>query len=124
MRGFSIALLSMFAVMPLLAPAQQMREPRLGDEQGFRSERAERQRSSVARDNGGMSAAVRRVERATGGQVLGVETLRFEGREIHRVKVLTPGGRVMVVVDDPASLRVSPKLPEFSPTRRDDTDSP
>lgn len=73
------------------------------------------------RDAGGMSAAVRRVERATGGQVLGVEVMRFEGREIHRVKVLTPGGRVVVVVDDPASRR-PPRLPEFSPTRRDDTD--
>ncbi|MDO4708338.1 MAG: hypothetical protein Q4B94_00720 [Pseudomonadota bacterium] len=115
MRGLLIPLLSMFALMPLLAPAQQGQE--------LSSERAARQRSSLSRDAGSMSAAVRRVERATGGQVLGVETLRFEGREIHRVKVLTPGGRVMVVVDDPASLRVSPRLPEFSPTHRDDTDS-
>lgn len=72
----------------------------------------------------GMSAAVRRVERATGGQVLNVESLRFEGREIHRVKVLTPQGRVMVVVDDPVNRRGPPQMQEFTPTRRDDTDRP
>lgn len=112
MRGLTISLMSVFALMPLWVSAQH------GREEG--NERDARARPLQPRDAGGMSAAVRRVERATGGQVLGVETLRFEGREIHRVKVLTPGGRVMVVVDDPASLRSSPRLPEFSSRHRDD----
>ncbi|RMH93395.1 hypothetical protein EBB59_05830 [Lysobacter pythonis] len=73
---------------------------------------------------GGISAAVRRVERATGGQVLNVESMRFQGREIHRVKVLAPGGRVMVVVDDPAQRRAPIGPSAFPSTRDDDTGRP
>lgn len=39
--------------------------------------------------------SVRRVERDTGGSVLRAE--RVHGREVNRVKVLTPEGRVRVV---------------------------
>lgn len=69
-------------------------------------------------DGGGMSAAVRRVERATGGQVLNVEALRVDGRIVHRVKVLAPGGRIMVVMDDPAAQQPAWTPPSF-PTRGD-----
>ena len=54
----------------------------------------------------GMAEAVRRAERRTRGQVLNVESMQFQGREVHRVKVLAPGGRVMVVVDDPGEARL------------------
>lgn len=59
----------------------------------------------------GMAEAVRRAERRTRGQVLNVESMQFQGREVHRVKVLAPGGRVMVVVDDPGEgrLRIVPQ---------------
>lgn len=52
-------------------------------------------------NNVDVAAAVRRAERRTGGQVLNVESMAFEGREVHRVKVLGPGGRVMILLDDP-----------------------
>ncbi len=90
------------------------------------SSEARVQRTEVGQPRRGseMSAAVRRAERATGGQVLNVESMRFEGRDIHRVKVLTPGGRVRVVVDDPADRRPPPGLGPLAPTRRDDTGNP
>ena len=44
---------------------------------------------------------VRRVERETGGEVLRAEPMQREGREVYRLKVLTPEGRVRVVQDDP-----------------------
>lgn len=72
----------------------------------------------------GMPDAVRRVERQTGGQVLNVESLRFEGREIHRVKVLEPGGRIRVVVDDPARRGPPAERPAFRSTRGDDGGKP
>ena len=69
----------------------------------------------------GMPDAVRRVERETGGQVLNVESMRFQGREIHRVKVLEPGGRIRVVVDDPDRGAAGPA---FRSTRDDDKGKP
>ena len=69
----------------------------------------------------GMPAAVRRVERETGGQVLNVESMRFQGREIHRVKVLEPGGRIRIVVDDPGRGAAGPA---FRSTRDDDKGKP
>ena len=45
--------------------------------------------------------AVRRVELDTGGKVLQVKMIQRGDREIYRMKVLTPDGRVKVVQDDP-----------------------
>lgn len=72
----------------------------------------------------GMPDAVRRVERQTGGQVLNVESLRFQGREIHRVKVLEPGGRIRIVVDDPRKRGDDAPEPPFRSTRGDDGRKP
>ncbi len=44
-----------------------------------------------------LDEAVRRVERETGGRILSAETIRAGEREIHRIKVLTPDGRVRVI---------------------------
>ncbi len=72
----------------------------------------------------GMPDAVRRVERQTGGQVLNVESMRFQGREIHRVKVLEPGGRIRIIVDDPGRRGSEPAGPAFRSTRDDDKGKP
>ncbi|SIP86874.1 PepSY domain-containing protein [Solilutibacter tolerans] len=72
----------------------------------------------------GMPDAVRRVERQTGGQVLNVESMRFQGREIHRVKVLEPGGRIRIIVDDPGRGRPGQAEPAFRSTRDDDKGKP
>jgi hypothetical protein len=47
-------------------------------------------------DNGATSLdqAVSRARRQTKGQVLSAETIRVDGRKIHRIKVLTTNGRV------------------------------
>lgn len=72
----------------------------------------------------GMPDAVRRVERQTGGQVLNVESMRFQGREIHRVKVLEPGGRIRIIVDDPGRQGSGQAEPAFRSTRDDDKGKP
>lgn len=45
--------------------------------------------------------SVNRVERETGGKVLQVRPIRRGDREIYRMKVLTPDGRVKIMQDDP-----------------------
>ena len=53
-------------------------------------------------DHSALSAAVRRVERRTGGQVLSAERVPYDGRDINRIKVVDASGRVRVYVDDAA----------------------
>lgn len=48
-----------------------------------------------------LAEAVRRVERATGGQILSAERVPFDGRDMNRIKVLDATGRVRVITDDP-----------------------
>lgn len=55
--------------------------------------------SAVEEDN--LPAAVNRVERETGGRVLSAERRQQSGREINRIKVYTPEGRMRVMWDDP-----------------------
>jgi hypothetical protein len=57
-----------------------------------------------AREKGNRSTlpeSVRRVERETGGEVLRAEPMQRDGREVHRLKVMTADGRVRVVQEDP-----------------------
>lgn len=61
-----------------------------------------------ARDNGSsLSDAVRRVQRSTGGQILGAERVPFDGRDINRVKYMDGRGRVRYM-DDPQPGRATP----------------
>lgn len=57
------------------------------------------------RQRDSLSESVRRVQRDTRGQVLGAERVPFDGREMHRVKVLDDRGRVRVYMDDPGNDR-------------------
>ena len=52
-----------------------------------------------------LSDSIRRAERDTRGQVLGAERVPFDGREMHRVKVLDDQGRVLVYMEDPRDRR-------------------
>lgn len=45
--------------------------------------------------------AVNRIERETGGRVLSAERRTRGGREVSRIKVYTPDGRVRIMWDDP-----------------------
>ena len=49
--------------------------------------------------------SVLRAERQTGGEVLRAESMQRDGREVYRLKVLTPDGRVRIMRDDPHERR-------------------
>lgn len=65
------------------------------------------------RSNEGLSDSIRRVERTTRGQVLSVERMMSDGRDVNRIKVVDQQGRVRVYMDDP-------QAPSAPRTRRDD----
>ena len=73
-----------------------------------------------------LSDAVRRVERDTRGEVLSAERVQYDGRDMHRVKVVDDQGRVRVFMQDPergdarrdTRPRQEPRPPR--PTRGDD----
>lgn len=69
----------------------------------------------AARSDGGrsLSEAIRRVQRSTGGQILGAERVPFDGRSINRVKYLDDRGRVRYM-DDPTPERPAPRAPRPS----------
>jgi uncharacterized membrane protein YkoI len=58
----------------------------------------------VAQHNGQtgvtLNEAVQQVQRETGGRVLSADTIKQNGRMVHRIKVLTPSGQVRVVMID------------------------
>lgn len=66
----------------------------------------------AARGDGGrsLSEAIRRVQRSTGGQILGAERVPFDGRNINRVKYLDDRGRVRYM-DDPSPEQAPPRAP-------------
>lgn len=57
----------------------------------------EDRREERSRDDRSLSDSVRQVERNTGGRVVGAERIRASSRDIDRVKVVTPEGRVKVI---------------------------
>jgi type IV secretory pathway protease TraF len=66
-----------------------------------------------------LADAVRRVERATRGEVLSAERVPFDGRDVSRVKVVDASGRVRIYMDDPQARREPPP----NRTRRNDGNS-
>lgn len=103
------------ALGSVLAPLQ-----RGGNDRADRIQHADRRhdRSSEQR---ALSAAVRRVESQTGGQVLSAERIPFDGREVSRIKVVDASGRVRIYMDDPSAPRARDEaLQERSRTRDDD----
>jgi|GEM_PF-1699012 len=49
--------------------------------------------------------SVLRAERQTGGEVLRAERMQRDGRDVYRLKVLTPDGRVRIMREDPRERR-------------------
>lgn len=76
-----------------------------------------RERGEERAETRDLSDTVRRVERETRGEVLSAERVPFDGRNVHRVKVLDNSGRVRVYMDDPRQSR--DRVPP-SRTRGDD----
>ena len=92
----------------VVASAQQQLPSRAdnarGVEGGERVARAGRQ----AGTDRSLSDAVRRVQRETGGRILGAERVPYDGRDINRVKYMDDRGRVRYM-DDPAPSRDHPR---------------
>jgi len=65
--------------------------------------------------DGGLPASVRRIQRETGGQVLKAQPIQRDGREVYRVKVLTPQGSIRVVEEIPPPPRERPLRDEPPP---------
>ena len=93
----------------------QQRDDSRGDRGDRRSDRGED--SGPLR--GSLSDAVRRVERNTRGEVLSAERIQYDGRDMHRVKVVDGQGRVRVFMQDP-SRREDRQQPQSRPPAQDD----
>jgi hypothetical protein len=77
-----------------------------------------------------MSDSVRRVRNETGGQVLSVERMQYDGRDVNRVKYVDENGRVRTM-DDAAGvrrsdsrIRPSREFPRSQPARGDNPSRP
>ncbi|MEO5628892.1 MAG: hypothetical protein ABIQ62_03870 [Thermomonas sp.] len=125
----TIAILAMLPVLSAYAGPQSQKPPRDrdGNEQQQQDERGP-ERDKKRGDNSSLSDAVRRVERNTRGEVLSAERVQFDGRDMHRVKVVDDQGRVRVFMQDPqrrddnglASGRKGNKTSKRPPPTRDD----
>lgn len=96
LKLLTIAILAVLPVLSAQAGAQsqdrgraQQRDDSRDDNQGSRDSRSS------------LSDAVRRVERDTRGEVLSAERVQYDGRDMHRVKVVDDQGRVRVFMQDP-----------------------
>jgi hypothetical protein len=91
--------IAILAVLPALSAHAQSQPQDRGRSQ-------QRDDGSDTRDNrkdprSSLSDAVRRVERDTRGEVLSAERVQYDGRDMHRVKVVDDQGRVRVFMQDP-----------------------
>ena len=95
------------ALLPALSAQAQAQSqggpPQRDDDRGSRDRRQD-PRSSL-------SDAVRRVERDPRGEVLSAERVQYDGRDMHRVKVVDDQGRVRVYMQDPSRNQGPPPKP-------------
>ena len=84
--------IAVLAVLPVLSAYAGPQSP---PQQDVREQR------SQSRDKSTLSDAVRRIERDTRGEVLSAERVQYDGRDMHRVKVVDDAGRVRVFMQDP-----------------------
>ena len=73
-----------------------------------------------AQSDSSLPDSVRRVEKETGGEVLRAEPIQASGRQVYRLKVLTPQGRIREVRDDPRRHRQDKDHPQTSSDSEDD----
>lgn len=89
-------------------------------QQDGRQDRDSRQDRGTSRDGNSLSDAVRRIERNTRGEVLSAERVQYDGRDMHRVKVVDDAGRVRVFMQDPRQ-RDDNSRPDLNNRRRDES---
>lgn len=121
-RSVSVLLLS--AAMTAAVPA--MAQKVVVERGGVRAQRMQppRVRGEEPHEGRALAAAVRRVERRTGGQVLSAERVPYEGRSLNRIKVVDATGRVRIYMDDPTAApgpRERARADEPQRTRGDDS---
>ena len=95
LKLLTIAILAVLPALPAYAGPQSAPPPRDRGQQDGRQDRGQ------SRDSNSLSDAVRRVERDTRGEVLSAERVQYDGRDMHRVKVVDDEGRVRVFMQDP-----------------------
>ena len=89
----ALALLAMLPALPAFADPQS--------NGGGRGGRQQQDQAINRTDHSSLSDAVRRVERDTRGDVLSAERVQYDGRDMHRVKVVDDQGRVRVFMQEP-----------------------
>ena len=94
------------AILAVLPALSAQAEPQSQQDRGRGHERNEdRGNRSQQESRSSLSDAVRRVERDTRGEVLSAERIQYDGRDMHRVKVVDDQGRVRVFMQDPQQRR-------------------
>ncbi len=111
--------IAILAVLPALsAHAVPQSQDRGRNQQRENDGREDRDNRRDSRSS--LSDAVRRVERDTRGEVLSAERVQYDGRDMHRVKVVDDQGRVRVFMQDPQRRNDSNTPP---PSRNDGSGS-
>ena len=90
-----------------------MAQKRENQEQSEDRTRSEQPRRETLNDS------VKRVERDTGGRVLRAEPVRRDGKDVHRIKVMTDDGKVRVLRED-SRRAPAPPPPAPSPPKKDE----
>lgn len=96
-----LLIIAILAVLPMLAHAQSQDRGQAQQQRGEGGRGDMRDRGDRQSSRGSLSDAVRRVERDTRGEVLSAERIQYDGRDMHRVKVVDDQGRVRVFMQDP-----------------------
>ena len=122
----TIALLAMLPAMAAHADPQSQDRGRgksqRDDSRGDFSDRGDRGDLRPA-PRRSLSDAVRRVERDTRGEVLSAERIQYDGRDMHRVKVVDDQGRVRVFMQDPQRRDGNRGGPPQPPSRDEEDDN-
>ena len=97
--ALTLLTIAIMAVLPAFSAHAQSQPQSQGGNQQHDGDRGSRDRRQDSRST--LSDAVRRVERDTRGEVLSAERVQYDGRDMHRVKVVDDQGRVRVFMQDP-----------------------
>ena len=111
-QNIALAVVSLFAVSGMAWAGQASNQA-----QQASPPPASSQRGSHEAGGNDLPASVRRIQRETGGEVLKAQPIQRDGREVYRVKVLTPQGRIRIVEDDATQAGNAPPAAEQTPTR-------
>ena len=90
-----------YIVLMLLVCATSASQARSLDAEGAPSQWLVADSGKQARVS--LSEAAERVQKSTGGRVLSAQAVREQGRDLYRIKVLSPQGEVRIVYVDAAT---------------------